>query len=184
MLLHLDVRPRLRAAKALTKDQIDDIEREAAITRQLRADSEVVAEGKRLCNRDDRQDKENFVRTFLAERRVDRYDSQDEFDLEVPATRTVADALSELIVIVFRQLGAKPPASARILATRLLFSDGNGRLNDLDDVPPQKVSIDLVLAHVEAMGYGLPQRISMGVAKVATLVLLNRARFADEANAR
>jgi hypothetical protein len=179
VLLHLDVRPRLRAAKVLTKDQIDDIEREAAISRQLRTDGAVVAEGRRLCNRDDRQDKENFVRTFLAERRVDAYYSQDEFNMELPATRTAAEALSELIVIVFQQLGVKPPASARVLATRLLFSDGNGRLNDLEDEPLQRLSVDLVLAHVEAMGYGLPQRISMGVAKVATLVLLNRGRFAD-----
>lgn len=180
MLLQLDVRPRLRAAKALTKDQIDDIEREAAISRQLRADSEVVAEGKRLCNRNDRQDKEEFVRTFLAERRADGYYNHDEFNMELPATRTAADALSELIVIVFCQLGAKPPASARVIATRLLLSDANGRLNDLEDEPLQRLSVGLVLAHVEAMGYRLPQRISMGVAKVATLVLLNKNRFADE----
>jgi hypothetical protein len=136
---------------------------------------------KRLMNRLKDKRKQRFIDAFLAGRCADHYplDAADALEANVHEPDYSSGLHSELMAQVARgyvRHGFRGPLP-RMVATDLLASDAGDQLSTLSDIAPHHVSVELTLAHLEALGFELPSQVSVSVAHRATLLLLNRCRF-------
>lgn len=182
------------SAEPKTKPVPPELEARIRRTAKLRAemleDSALVAEGLRLVNRPGNDAKAKFIAAFVESERFDSYPliasdmaieaevrwSQD-FDPEIFTMRTVVAAEVDA---AFRTVNAEPPVIVSRIAQTILQSDAGLKYGTLADVPVHDITVELVLAHLESLGYGWPNRIKMGVARRVMVVLLNRHRFERE----
>lgn len=152
---------------------------------ELRKDADTVLSGLRLMNRPRDNAKERFIESFIASKSIDRFpfieaDAVEDSKVlwaDEEALPSMRDVLAKEIEASFVQAGAEAPATSKVIATKILSSDTDANLGIVADLPQPDVSVDLVLAHVVALGYRWPPRIALSVARRATIVLLNRSKF-------
>ena len=63
------------------------------------------------------------------------------------------------------------------IACELLRSEHGAELSTLRDLPLDQLSVALVLAHLEALAFGLSSRLSVSIARRCFILLLNRRHF-------
>lgn len=142
-----------------------------------------------MFNRDQRltgKQKEQFIVRFVAERKIETYpddgaeilaENQEEWD---PAQK-VGVQLERSIRAIYARLWsgcagvAKEPPSARMVATDLLDSMDGDEFCLLRQMPLPKLSVERVLGHVESLGFAFAPAVSIAVARVAAMALLNDA---------
>lgn len=160
---------------------LDDARRRAIAAMEV---SRLMAEG-RLTNRIGDKRKEQFVAAFLSSCRIDEYpepgleESADEnrpFDYR---GWLLQRALAVEFGRLFDRRNFVGPDTG-CLATDLLRSDRGDQLGDVAGLPLPDVSTELVLAHLEALGVGLPKDIAVAVARRAVIILLNRRLLKKE----
>ena len=169
----------------------DDEQRDAArVARAWTtvADRSVLGRGRRLVNRLGDRRKDAFVERFVAVGTADDYpappdDLADEnafpfepaaSDNAAPARRagTLGATLAAEIERAYALTDCAGP-DAVVLAGSLLRSEHSVERLDLSETAPSSLSVPFVLAHLEALGYGLEPRLSASIARRATLVLLD-----------
>lgn len=145
-----------------------------------------------LANRIGDAEKQRFVDRFMRDDRLSGYplrqdDQLDENEWpgedESRHRRTMQATLASEIRRAFSRAGfsgADPVA----VATDLLASEHGDDLREIISTPLPTVSVPLVLAHLETLGFGLPPQVAVSVARRAMMVLLNRHHFADAPDAR
>lgn len=156
-------------------------------------DRKLVAQGHRVVNRIDKADLERFVRAFVADNLADDYPYHPEdeaLDNELPdeiwtlrqGQPVPAQQVAALAVVVrgaYARFELAAPPDEVMLASLLLLSDLGGKQCFLCDIPLSKLSVALVLGHLEALGYAFLPRVSISIARLATLVVCNRGRFQE-----
>lgn len=175
------------AVKPVSGDTEARIEKMARLRRETIELSELLAEGARLVNRPHDDAKDRFVRAFLDESRTDsfpviaddlRSESEVEWSHDLDPTKTSVEyVVAQEIDRAFCQAGAESPAITHTIAAMLLGSDTGVADATLGSVALSAVSVELVLAHIEALGFRWPKRVKLAVARRVTIVLLNRKRF-------
>lgn len=175
------------AVKPVSGETEARIERMARLRRETIELSELLAEGARLVNRPHDDAKDRFVKAFLGEDRIDAFptiESDLASEAEVywshdldPAKTSMEFVVASEIDEAFRQVGSEPPAISHTLASMLLASDIGEADVTLGSVALSAVSVELVLAHIEALGFRWPRRVKVAVARRVATVLLNRRRF-------
>lgn len=173
----------------------------AAAARVLRAwqtasDRTVLGRGRRLVNRLHDRRKDEYVARFQAAGELERYpcvdsDCRDEnaFPCEpdagadAPASRRRSNLCATLAAEIERayRLTARSGPDAVVLAGSLLRSEHGTERLDVSETEPAALSVAFVLAHLEALGFGLAARLSGSIARRATIVLLDHARAGEPA---
>jgi len=160
-------------------------EQEAAVRRerQLADDARSLAPARRgrLRDRLSMRPKERFVRKFLAEGRVAAYPVDAEDVLEANEVDYQAHYPGDSLVTVVEgevrrsyERHQFPGQSARSVACDILHSSCGSFLFSLRGTPESVISTELVLAHLETLGFDLPADVAFSVAVRVTLALLNR----------
>jgi len=178
------VKPLSEADKAVAK-------RREKIAEELRTDAEIVLSGMRLMNRPRDNAKTRFIDTFFDSNAASRFpvvedDIKEENLVEwafVEPLPSMRDVMASEVEAAFRTAGVQVPATSKVMATKILSSDTDSKLGILADVPLAKLEVNLVLAHIAALGYRWPPRVAVAVARRATIVILNRSKFEGRANA-
>ncbi|MBW2672254.1 MAG: hypothetical protein JRD89_02410 [Deltaproteobacteria bacterium] len=155
---------------------------------QSAADRSVIGRGRRIVNRLADRKKDRFIESFLREDDLSGYpanaedcDDENAYPSEpsdesgAPTRRadTLGASLAGEIARAYR-LTAHDGPDPVVLAGSLLRSEHSVERLDLSETPPRRISVAFVLAHLEALGYDLPARVSATVARRATVVLLDR----------
>lgn len=174
-----------RKVVALTAEQqqeVDDLDR----TRASLDMHTMTGRGKRVVNRTTifEMRKHKFIEEFVASKRVDDYPCLDE-DLADENRHLLADyqgqTLRTLLVTEVRRCFERYAGPSGIdpagVAHELLRSEHGGELHVVRDLPIHVLEIDLLLAHVEALGFDLSPRLAVSIARRAFLLLLNRRHF-------
>lgn len=183
----MQARREVGAVKSVSLETEARIEKMARLQRETLELSGLLAEGTRLVNRPHDDAKCRFVRAFVDEDRIESFpviagdllaEAEVEWshDLDPEKTSIWFVILSE-IEQSFRQVGAEPPAIAPTLATMLLSSDLGVADATLASLELSQVSVELILAHIEALGFRWPKRVKLVAARRVAVVLLNRHRF-------
>lgn len=145
-----------------------------------------------LANRIGDAEKQRFVDRFMRDDRLSGYPLHEDDQLdenEWPGEdgrrhrRTMQATLASEIRRAFGRAGftgADPVA----VATDLLASEHGNDLREIISTPLPAVSVPLVLAHIETLGFGLPPPVAVSIARRAMMVLMNRHHFADAPDAR
>lgn len=173
--------------KPVSVDIEERLKRMARLRREMAELSDLLAEGTRLVNRPHDDAKDRFVKLFLTEGRVDNYpvieddlirESNVEWSHEFcPSKTSIEYLVSSEICLAFEQAGAQPPAIAHTLAATLLGSELGVADTTLGAADVSRVSVELVLAHIEALAFPWPKRVKLAAARRVAVVLLNRHRF-------
>ncbi len=163
----------------LSGEQEDAIRRE----RQLADDARALAPARRARLRDrlSMRPTEQFVRDFLAASRVGAYPVVADEVADANEVDYAAHYPGEsLVTVVEREVRRCyerhqfPGQSARSVACDILNSSCGSFLFSLRGYPETSLSTELVLAHLETLGFGLPPAVAFSVAVRVTLALLNR----------
>jgi len=155
---------------------------------QSASDRSVIGRGRRIVNRLADRRKDRFIESFVREDDLSGYpvvakdcDDENAYPSEpddpagAPTRRaaTVAATLAGEIQRAYRLTAHNGPDPV-VLAGCLLRSEHSVERLDLSETPLHRLSVAFVLAHLEALGYDLPARVSATVARRATVVLLER----------
>ncbi len=162
----------------LTEEQARALERERQLVED--ADARVAARRQRLRNHLGRVPKEEFVREFMDEGRIADYpvmaaEIADANEVDYQG-HYLGQPLVTIVECEVRRAYDRHPfsaQSARSVACDILNSSGGSFLFSLRASPA--LSTELVLAHLETLGFQLPPPVAFSVAVRVTLALLNRA---------
>jgi len=166
----------------MTAQQIEDVER----YRRAETFCSNPRRPKRLTNRMLDFPKQKFIDQFIAEDRLYAYpvveeDLQDENEFQLPEGRPVLRlVLAEQVCRAFELTHLKKAPDPEQVASDLLCSDCSYLLSDLEHLPVNEVTVELVLAHLESLGFDLPPRTSASVARRCVVVLLNAMHLRRE----
>lgn len=134
-------------------------------------------------------DKEAFVASFISDGRIDEYpvdageilaENQADWD----HAGRLDQQLEQQVLLVYERIGERSRVeragrslpSPRVVVTDLLGSMDGAEFCLLRQLPMPKVSVERVLAHLESLGFGLPQEMSIAVARITTMALLNSSK--------
>lgn len=152
---------------------------------------QAMGSGQLLCNRIGDDKKQRFVEAFVSANAIDGYpavaeDLIDENDWpgegDIRAFPSLRDSLRAEVARAFARCdyhGYDPGA----VATDLLCSEHGTDLREIQSFPLEELSAGLLLAHLEALGFGLPERVSASIARRALILLHNRKRWFQDARA-
>jgi hypothetical protein len=168
----------------LSREQEDAVKRERQLADDARA--LVPARRTRLRDRLSIRPKEQFVREFVADSRVAGYPVVEEEVADANEVDYKAHYPGEsLVTVVEREVRRCyerhefPGQSARSVACDILNSSSGSFLFSLRGSPEPSLSTELVLAHLETLGFELPPPVAFSVAVRVTLALLNRDLMSD-----
>lgn len=175
------------ATRVVTDAEAREIERANAIKAEVEADAEIVNSGRRLVNRPFDARKDKFVERFRSEKGIEKFplvaddlvaEREVEWTLFDPVVAKGLMYVSGLeLRAAFEQAGEEPPLTSESIAQKILMSDVSRKLGTILQLPLNKVEVDLVLAHVLALGYRWPPRVAVSVARRLTVVIFNRHKF-------
>lgn len=186
--------PVRRTPKPLTDLQFAEMVRNQELVEAFKREMRITGNQKSIVNRISSEEKQRHVEAFCDGARIAEYPKIDSDVAEENALRwliwnekeeqdhigmkSIEDALAEEIERAHLMVDDQPPpASARLMSSNLLASDLAGKIGTLGDIQSRDVSLDLVLAHLEALGYELAPRLSISIARRALLLLINRGKF-------
>lgn len=166
----------------MTAEQLLEVERQTWAGRFCSS----PRRAKRLSNRLMDMPKQKFVDQFVATGKIDAYpyydeDVADENGFVPPeGLPTVRDVLVEQVRRAFEVTHLRKGPEPQQVAFDLLCSDCSGLLSDVEHASLNELSVPLLLAHVEALGFDLPERTAISVARRCMIVLLNASKMRRE----
>jgi len=175
---HID---RLRARQSDLPPEDADRYKAALATCNVR---EVMGKGGMLANRIGDERKQRFVEAFIEGDHLSMYpyeqDQVDENEWPEGGRKkpTIQATLVAEIRRAYQQCGYTKGPDPVAVATDLLASEHGSDLREISTMATAEITPALLLAHLEALGFGLPPRVAASVARRATIILLNRRMFA------
>lgn len=173
-----------RQVKPLTEATVKAMVERERIREELDDDRSIVLSGKRLLNRPGNPEKAEFIARSVQRGDVDQFpfiesDIADEletswaWDLD-PASTTIQDVVTREVRQAFRLAGEKPPLISNVHALTIMSSEVDLKIARLEDVPSAEIDLPLVLAHLLSLGFGWSKRVTIGVARRITVILMNK----------
>lgn len=178
------------ARDAVRTKSIEDASRQlellAKIVKENDADAKLIATGARLLNRPGDRKKDAAIEAFMkADEKFDEPLAEDllaeadvrwshEFDRTKQTLRSVVE---HEIEHAFQTAGLNVPVIANVHAQSLLRSEF--RESELGNIHISEVSPQLVLAHIRALGFPWPDRVSRSVSRRVAVVLMNRHMWSE-----
>lgn len=190
--------------KPRTPEDTASVQRKHELAEAVHDEGEIVASGRRRVNRPRDEKKQAAINAFVKDKCIVDYhvwpeDIADENDClweprdptvtdpdkddRLPPPKSLHDTLADEIIRSYELAKQPRPVMAAVWATKLLESDLDGKLGVLSDLSPDRVEVDLVLAHLESFAYDIPQRMALGIARRTVILLLNKSKFVHERNA-
>lgn len=177
---------------ALTDEQRQELARAELAKREMAKS----LSSRRLANRLTREGpvmiKQRFIDDFLANDKLSDYPliAEDVADEDARAaarecaSMTMREALVDELRHAFSVIRAPKDVDPAVLAFDLLRSEHGSELTRLKDLDPSKASVELVLAHLESLAYGLSPRLAVSVARRMMLMMLRRGDFKPDGRRR
>lgn len=153
------------------------------IRAELFEDNSVVLSGRRLVNRPGSAEKSEFIEASIRRGDVDHFpfvesDIDDEFQVawawELDPKTSPQAILASEIEKAFELAGETPPVISNVHALTILSSEVELKISTLGDLASSSIELPLVLAHVLSLGFGWSERVTIAVARRATVVLMNK----------
>jgi len=131
----------------------------------------------RLANRIQDPVKQRFIDEFVSSHAYEGYplveeDVIDECETDVPARGLLRDVLVEQVKRAFGLARYGGEVAPEQVAADLLRSDCGALFTDLEHLPAAVLSPELVLGHLESLGFELPARVAVAVARRCFLLLI------------
>lgn len=151
---------------------------------ELEADRAIVLSGRRLLNRPGSPEKAEFIEASIRKDDVERFpfieaDIADEletawaWDLD-PEKTSLQDVVTREVRRAFQVAGEIPPMICNVHALTIMSSEVDLKIARLEEIPGAEIELPVVLAHVLSLGFGWSERVTIGVARRITVVLMNK----------
>lgn len=163
-----------------------DYERDLRQIEQAREDKEMTEDyssGQRITNRPDDPRKQAFIDRFLAEDRIDAYPFLEQdirhenrcvlYKDESGGSLVFREVFEAEVQVAYDHCGWDGGPNPSAVVTDLLASSSSNRLLRIGALPFELISVELVLAHLQTLGFNFPPRLAATIARRATILLLN-----------